>query len=96
MKKKALRRRVAARCIFFSIPLFTLAFAQVRAMAAELAGTVQGANLPIGGSTVTLYAAGTGALTQLAQGNTDDDGAFHLNFDQTPGSFNLWYRQTRK
>jgi hypothetical protein len=65
-------------------------------MAAELAGTVQGANHPIGGSTVTLYAAGTGALTQLAQGNTDDDGAFHLNFDQTPGSFNLWYRQTRK
>jgi hypothetical protein len=84
MKKKALLRSVVARCILFSISLFTLAFAQVRVMAAELAGTVQGAHLPIGGSTVTLYAASTGLPTQLAEGKTDDDGAFHLNFDQTP------------
>jgi hypothetical protein len=33
---------------------------------------------------VTLYAAGTGAPTQLAQGKTDDNGAFDLNVDQTP------------
>jgi hypothetical protein len=84
MKKKALRRRVAAGCIFFSIPLFTLAFAQVRAMAAELAGTVQGAGFPIAGSMVTLYGAGAGAPTQLAQGKTDDNGAFNMNIDQTP------------
>ena len=83
MKKKAVRRRVAARCTLFSILLFTLAFAQVRAMAAELAGNVQGAGLPIAGSTVTLYAAGTGAPQQLAQGKTDDNGAFNLNVDQT-------------
>jgi hypothetical protein len=84
MKKKALQRRVAARCTLFSILLFTLALAQVRAMAADLAGTVQGAGLPIAGSTVTLYAAGTGAPTQLAQGKTGDNGAFKLDVDQTP------------
>jgi hypothetical protein len=33
--------------------LFTLAFAQVRTLAAELAGNVQGAGLPIAASTVT-------------------------------------------
>ena len=90
MKKKALRRRVAGRCTLFSILLFTLAFAQVRAMAADLAGNVQGAGLPIAGSTVTLYAASTGAPTQLAQGKTDDNGAFNLNVDQTPADSVLY------
>jgi hypothetical protein len=80
IKKKA----VPSLRTFFSILLFTLVLAQVRAMAADLAGNVQGAGLPIAGSTVTLYAAGTGAPTQLAQGKTDDNGAFDLNVDQTP------------
>ncbi len=90
MKKKAVRRRVAARCTLFSILLFTLAFAQLRAMAAELAGNVQGAGLPIAGSTVTLYAASTGSPTQLAQGKTDGNGAFNLNVDQTPADSVLY------
>jgi hypothetical protein len=90
IKKKAFRRRVAARCTLSSILLFTLAFAQVRAMAADLAGNVQGAGLPISSSTVTLYAAGTGAPTQLAQGKTDDNGAFNLNVDQTPADSVLY------
>jgi len=38
--------------------LFTLAFAGLRAMAAEIAGNVQGAGIPIAGATVILYAAG--------------------------------------
>jgi hypothetical protein len=84
MKKNALRRRVAARCTLFSILLFTLAFAQVRAMGVELAGNVQGAGLPISSSTVTLYAAGTGTPMKLAEGKTDDNGAFKLGVDQTP------------
>jgi hypothetical protein len=84
MKKKAFQRRVAARCTLFSILLLTLAFAQMRAMAVELAGIVQGAGLPIADSTVTLYAAGTGAPTRLAQSKTDDNGAFKLHVDQTP------------
>src|SRR5271166_508135 len=81
---KAVRRRVAADCTLFTILLLTLAFAQVRAMAAELTGTVQGAGLPIAGSTVTLYAASTGTPTQVAQGETDDNGAFKLDVEQTP------------
>ena len=90
MKKKSVRRRVAAPCTLFSILLFTLAFAQVPATATELAGNVQGAGLPIAGSTVTLYAAGTGAPTQLAQGKTDDNGAFNLNVDQPPADSVLY------
>src|SRR5208283_5222659 len=90
IKNKAVRRRVAARCTLFSILLFTLAFAQMRAMAVELAGTVQGAGLPIGGSTVTLYAAGTGTPTQLAQGKTDDNGVFKLDADQAPADSVLY------
>jgi hypothetical protein len=81
IKKKAVRRRFTSLRTFVSILLFTLVLAQVRAMAADLAGNVQGAGLPIAGSTVTLYAAGAGAPTQLAQGKTDDNGAFDLHVD---------------
>src|SRR5262249_47189556 len=45
----------------------------------QLAGKVQGAGSPIAGSTVTLYAAGEGKPTQLAQGKTNDDGGFRLD-----------------
>jgi len=44
MKKKAVRRRVAVRCTLFSIVLLIFVFAQVQAMAAELARTVDGAS----------------------------------------------------
>src|SRR5262249_50681757 len=43
------------------------------------AGRVQGAGSPIAGSTVTLYAAGDGKPTQLAQGKSGEDGAFTLD-----------------
>ena len=86
MKKKPVRRKFTSLRTFFSILLFTLVLAQVRAMAADLAGNVQGAGLPIAGSTVTLYAASTGAPTQLAQGKTDDNGAFNLKVDQPADS----------
>ncbi len=42
------------------------------------AGKVLGANSPISGSAVTLYAAGNGKPVQMAQGQTDDDGTFKL------------------
>ena len=61
-----------------------ISLGNVSARAAELTGTVQGAGSPIAGSTVTLYAAGTGAPTQLAQGKTDTNGAFKLNAKQAP------------
>src|SRR5215510_10420325 len=44
-----------------------------------LAGRVQGAGSPIAGSTVTLYAAGDGKPTQLAQGKSGEDGTFTLD-----------------
>jgi hypothetical protein len=53
-------------------------------MAGGLAGNVQGAGLPIAGATVTLYAAGTGAPTQLAEGKTDDSGTFTLTYADAP------------
>src|SRR5215510_9267795 len=45
----------------------------------RFAGRVQGAGSPIAGSTVTLYAAGDGKPTQLAQGKSGEDGAFTLD-----------------
>jgi uncharacterized protein (TIGR03000 family) len=45
----------------------------------EFNGRVQAARSPIAGSTVTLYAAGTGKPIQLAQGKTGDDGSFKLD-----------------
>jgi hypothetical protein len=54
------------------------------ALAAELKGTVQGAKQPIAGSTITLFAAGTGAPKQLAQGKSDESGAFDLTYSDAP------------
>jgi len=51
---------------------------------ALLAGNVQIAGSPVAGATVTLYAAGTGAPTQLAQGKTNGDGVFTLDSGQAP------------
>jgi streptogramin lyase len=59
-----------------------ISFATSIARAADLAGSVQGAAKPIAGATVTLYAAGTGAPTQLAQARTDDQGAFKLTYGE--------------
>jgi hypothetical protein len=51
----------------------------------EIEGRVLIAGQPVVGSTVTLYAAGSGAPTQLAQGKTGDDGQFELNAGSAPG-----------
>src|SRR5208282_5053102 len=50
----------------------------------------QGAGQPIAGATVTLYAAGAGAPTQLAQGKSDDSGAFTLAVDSAPADSVLY------
>ena len=55
-----------------------------------LAGSVQGAAKPIAGATVTLYAAGTDAPTQLAQAKTDDQGAFRLTYGEAPADSVLY------
>ena len=62
----------------------------VRAIAAEIVGNVQGAGSPIAGSTVTLYAASTGAPQELAQGKTDADGAFKLSAKPAPADSVLY------
>jgi sugar lactone lactonase YvrE len=67
-----------------------LAFATSIAWAADLAGSVQGAAKPIASATVTLYAAGTGAPTQLAQAKTDDRGAFKLTYGKVPADSVLY------
>ena len=64
--------------------------ADVWATAANLEGTVQGAGQPIAGATVTLFAAGTGSPTQLAQGKADDSGAFNLSYGDTPADSILY------
>jgi ethanolamine utilization protein EutQ (cupin superfamily) len=66
------------------VAMGVIALADVPAMAADFAGIVQSAGSPIAGSTVTLYATGTGAPTQLAQGKTDPKGAFKLNAKNAP------------
>jgi len=67
-----------------------LALATSVVRAADLAGSVQGAAKPIAGATVTLYAAGTGAPTQLAQARTDDRGAFKLIYGAAPADSVLY------
>jgi DNA-binding beta-propeller fold protein YncE len=67
-----------------------LAFATSVARAADLAGSVQGAAKPIAGATVTLYAAGTGAPTQLARAKTNDQGAFKLTYGKAPADSILY------
>jgi hypothetical protein len=54
----------------------------VQATAASLTGSVLTAGQPAGGATVTLYAAGMGAPTQLARGRADDSGAFMLTYGE--------------
>jgi uncharacterized protein (TIGR03000 family) len=51
------------------------------AQSGEFGGKVLGASSPIAGSTVTLYAAGEGAPTQVAQAKTGQDGTFKLTVD---------------
>ncbi len=62
----------------------------LNAWAADLAGNVQVAGSPIAGSTVTLYAASTGAPELLGQGKTDANGAFNLVAKQAPGGSMLY------
>ena len=70
--------------------LCALACATNIAQAANLAGSVQGAAKPIAGTTVTLYAAGTGAPTQLGKAKTDDQGAFKLTYGKAPADSVLY------
>src|SRR5262249_41689211 len=52
--------------------------------AADIAGKVQGGGGPIVGATVKLFSASADAPTQLAQGKTDNNGAFTLDAGKAP------------
>jgi streptogramin lyase len=67
-----------------------LVFATSIARAADIAGSVQGAAQPIAGATVTLYAAGTGAPTRLAQARTNLHGVFKLTYRTAPADSVLY------
>jgi hypothetical protein len=58
--------------------------------AQALAGSVQVAGKPLGGATVTLYAAGTGAPTKVAESKSDDQGAFKLDAGSAPSGSVLY------
>ena len=70
--------------------IFAVASSYSISRAADLSGQVLGAGKPIAGSTVTLYAAGTGAPKQLAQGKSDDTGAFKLTYTSAPADSVLY------
>ena len=66
------------------------ATAAASSIAATLGGQVQGGGAPIAGSTVTLFAAGTGAPRQLAQTRSGADGRFTLTAPAAPTDSSLY------
>jgi len=66
------------------------ATAAASSIAATLGGQVQGGGAPIAGSTVTLFAAGTGAPRQLAQTRSGADGRFTLTAPAAPADSSLY------
>jgi hypothetical protein len=77
-------KSVRKQTLFAAALVCVLAITSTIAKATDLAGSVQAAGKPIAGSTVTLFAAGTGAPTQLAQDRTDAQGAFKLTYAGAP------------
>jgi hypothetical protein len=61
------------------------------AAADTLKGQVQGGGQPIANSTVTLWAASSGAPTQLGQARTEADGSFTLNSTDAPDKDAILY-----
>ena len=76
--------KTTQKIIFVMTLVAALALTPALVQAAAISGRVQGAGSPIAGAMVTLYAAGTNAPTQLAQSQTDDQGAFSLDAGQAP------------
>jgi hypothetical protein len=70
--------------------MFAVASSYSISRAADLSGQVLGAGKAIADATVTLYAAGTGAPAQLAQGKSDDTGAFNLTYTGAPADAVLY------
>src|SRR5215471_13252844 len=80
----------AALVTFIAVAASSSSGQQSTGSSRELAGSVQAAGKPIAGATVTLYAAGTAAPAKLAEGKTDDQGAFKLNSSRAPSDSVLY------
>ncbi len=65
-------------------------FLATRAFAADIKGQVMGGGSPIAQSTVTLWAASSGAPKQLAQTKTDDEGRFEASTAGAPADSSLY------
>jgi hypothetical protein len=89
-KTKAVKYQHIKQHLTALVAVGVILLANISALAAELSGTVQGAKQPIAGSTVTLLAAGTDAPQQLAQGKSDDSGAFALSYADAPADSVLY------
>jgi hypothetical protein len=83
-------RQHIKRCLIALAVTAALLLTDIHTIAADLAGSVQGAGGPIAGSTVTLYAASASAPQELAQGKTDADGAFKLSAEPAPADSVLY------
>lgn len=82
------------RLLFVVSVLLTSSFAQF-ASAQPLVGHVKGAGGPIAKSAVTLWSAGEGAPTRIAETSTGDDGAFRLAFDRQKADGRVLYLTAR-
>src|SRR5215469_18624519 len=95
MKIRAMRMRTplsicAALAALITIATSSSSGQQSTGSSRELAGSVQAAGKPIAGATVTLYAASTAAPAKLAEGKTDDQGAFKLDAGPATGETVLY------
>ena len=89
MKHKLIKYNLTAL-----VAVGVLSLTNISALAAELAGTVQGAKQPIAGSTGTLFAAGAGAVACVwAGGNKVVEGGRHRLRQQARDTFNAAVRR---
>ncbi|HME71716.1 MAG TPA: hypothetical protein VKM54_17870 [Myxococcota bacterium] len=86
-----MRRATTTISILFALVTVLALPAEPAWTADTLKGQVLGGGAPIANSTVTLWAASTGAPKQLAQGRTDSDGRFVFNATGAPGKDAILY-----
>jgi hypothetical protein len=70
---------LVSKLIALLLTMAAIGLAAPRAHAAEINGSVQVANKPVAGATVTLYAASAGAPVKVAEAKSDGEGAFTVD-----------------
>jgi hypothetical protein len=82
MKRNAYSGSSLSKWTWVTVFLSAFVLLNLTATAADIEGRVLGSGSAIAGSTVTLYAAGTGNPKKLAQGKSDDKGYFKFHVDK--------------